>query len=144
VEIREVDPAPKVKQAMEEQTSAERMRRAAILRADGEKRAAILSAEGSKRARILQAEGVRQSKVLEAEGERLASSCKARVRPEAAHPVVGASPAGLQGAGRALDADHAESGASQSTKWILPFEVTKVLEACPSSWGSRARPPPGT
>ena len=46
VEIREVDPAPKVKQAMEEQTSAERMRRAAILRADGEKRAAILSAEG--------------------------------------------------------------------------------------------------
>ena len=37
VEIREVDPAPKVKQAMEEQTSAERLRRAAILRADGEK-----------------------------------------------------------------------------------------------------------
>ncbi|HOQ26564.1 MAG TPA: SPFH domain-containing protein, partial [Methanomassiliicoccaceae archaeon] len=66
VEIREVDPAPKVKQAMEEQTSSERLRRAAILRADGEKRAAILSAEGSKRARILQAEGIRQSKIVEA------------------------------------------------------------------------------
>src|SRR5512137_2353692 len=72
VEIREVDPAPKVKQAMEEQTSAERLRRAAILKADGSKRAAILNAEGEKRARILQAEGLRQAKILEAEGERLA------------------------------------------------------------------------
>ena len=72
VEIREVDPAPKVKKAMEEQTSSERLRRAAILRADGEKKAAILTAEGSKRARILQAEGLRQSKILEAEGERMA------------------------------------------------------------------------
>jgi len=72
VEIREVDPAPKVKQAMEEQTSAERMRRATILRADGEKTGAILQAEGEKKSRILQAEGLRQSKVLEAEGERLA------------------------------------------------------------------------
>ena len=53
VEIREIDPAPKVKQAMEEQTSAERLRRAAILRADGEKTAAILNAEGEKRSRIL-------------------------------------------------------------------------------------------
>jgi regulator of protease activity HflC (stomatin/prohibitin superfamily) len=43
VEIREVDPAPKVKQAMEEQTSAERLRRAAILKADGSKTAAIAS-----------------------------------------------------------------------------------------------------
>ena len=48
VEIREVDPSPNVKAAMEEQTSAERERRAAILKADGEKRSAILSAEGDK------------------------------------------------------------------------------------------------
>ena len=41
VEIKEVDPAPKVKQSMEEQTSAERKRRAAILEADGLKRSAI-------------------------------------------------------------------------------------------------------
>jgi regulator of protease activity HflC (stomatin/prohibitin superfamily) len=72
VEIREVDPAGKVKDAMEEQTSAERLRRAAILKADGSKKAAILNAEGEKRARILQAEGLRQAKILEAEGERLA------------------------------------------------------------------------
>ncbi|NMA11065.1 MAG: SPFH/Band 7/PHB domain protein, partial [Methanomicrobiales archaeon] len=39
VEIKEVDPVGAVKQAMTEQTAAERERRAAILRADGEKRA---------------------------------------------------------------------------------------------------------
>jgi len=49
VEIREVDPAAKVKDSMEEQTSAERKRRAAILEADGLKRAAILKAEGEKK-----------------------------------------------------------------------------------------------
>ena len=70
VEIREVDPSPNVKAAMEEQTSAERERRAAILKADGEKRSAILSAEGEKQSRILTAEGDKQSRILEAEGVR--------------------------------------------------------------------------
>ena len=37
VEIKEVDPVEAVKNAMTEQTAAERARRAAILRADGEK-----------------------------------------------------------------------------------------------------------
>ena len=70
VEIREVDPSPNVKAAMEEQTSAERERRAAILKADGEKRSAILSAEGEKQSRILTAEGDKQSRILAAEGVR--------------------------------------------------------------------------
>ncbi|MCL1811866.1 MAG: SPFH domain-containing protein, partial [Methanomassiliicoccaceae archaeon] len=56
VEIREVDPARKVKDSMEEQTSAERKRRAAILQADGLRRAAIAEAEGKKKSRILEAE----------------------------------------------------------------------------------------
>src|SRR4030066_789821 len=73
VEIREVDPAGKVKDSMEEQTSAERLRGAGMLKADGQKRAAVLNAEGDKRSRILQAEGMRQSKILVAEGQRLAT-----------------------------------------------------------------------
>src|SRR4030042_310663 len=72
VEIREVDPAGKVKDSMEEQTSAERLRRAAILKADGPQKAGILRGGGEKRSRILQAEGLRQAKILEAEGERRA------------------------------------------------------------------------
>ncbi|EQD54120.1 SPFH domain / Band 7 family protein, partial [mine drainage metagenome] len=78
VEIKEVDPVGPVKAAMEEQTSAERQRRAAVLRADGEKRSAILVAEGNKRSRILQAEGVRQSQILEAEGARVATILEAQ------------------------------------------------------------------
>src|SRR5208282_3849342 len=78
VEIKEVDPVGPVKTAMEEQTSAERQRRAAVLRADGEKRSAILVAEGQKRSRILQAEGVRQSQILEAEGARVATILQAQ------------------------------------------------------------------
>ncbi|MBQ4414959.1 MAG: SPFH/Band 7/PHB domain protein, partial [Methanomicrobium sp.] len=57
VEIKEVDPIGAVKQAMTEQTAAERERRAAILRADGEKRSAILTAEGKRQSMILEAEG---------------------------------------------------------------------------------------
>src|SRR5579871_4301877 len=78
VEIKEVDPVGPVKAAMEEQTAAERQRRAAVLRADGEKRSAILVSEGQKRSRILQAEGVRQSKILEAEGARVATILEAQ------------------------------------------------------------------
>ena len=129
VEIREVDPAPKVKTAMEEQTSAERLRRAAILRADGDKRAAILSAEGSKRARILQAEGVRQSKVLEAEGERLAIILQSQGEAQKLRILaVGAGPLDSKALAVLSMQTMQTLGYSQSTKWILPFEVTKVLE----------------
>jgi SPFH domain, Band 7 family protein len=78
VEIKEVDPVGTVKQAMTEQTAAERERRAAILRADGEKRSAILKAEGLKKSMILEAEGERQSKILKAEGERLSQILRAQ------------------------------------------------------------------
>ena len=80
VESREVDPVGPVKAAMEEQTSAERRRRAAILLADGNKRSAILEAEGIKQSMILKAEGSRQSKILEAEGSESEASCRLRVR----------------------------------------------------------------
>mgnify|MGYP005834259059 CR=1 FL=1 len=142
VEIREVDPAPKVKQAMEEQTSAERMRRAAILRADGEKRAAILSAEGSKRSRILQAEGVRQSKVLEAEGERLAIILQSQGEAQKLRILsVGAAPLDSK-ALTVLSLQTMQSlGYSQSTKWIIPFEVTKVLEGMSEFMGMSRETP---
>jgi len=81
VEIKEVDPVGPVKTAMEEQTAAERQRRAAVLRADGEKRSAILVAEGQKRSRILQAEGLRQSRILEAEGPGWPPSWSPKERP---------------------------------------------------------------
>jgi hypothetical protein len=129
VEIREVDPAGKVKDAMEEQTSAERLRRAAILKADGSKRAAILSAEGEKRSRILQAEGLRQAKILEAEGERLAIILRSQGDAQKLRIIsVGAQPLDS----KALTVLSLETikalGNGQATKIIFPFELTKLVE----------------
>jgi regulator of protease activity HflC (stomatin/prohibitin superfamily) len=129
VEIREVDPVGPVKAAMEEQTAAERERRAAILRADGNKRSAILKAEGAKRSRILQAEGLRQSAILEAEGERVARILRAQGDAQKLRILsVGAAPLD-QKALTVLSLDTLKSvGDGKSTKIIFPFEVSKLLE----------------
>ena len=129
VEIREVDPAGKVKDAMEEQTSAERLRRAAILKADGSKRAPILNAEGEKRSRVLHAEGLRQAKILEAEGERLAIILRSQGDAQKLRILsVGASPLDS----KALTVLSLETikalGNGQATKIIFPFELTKLVE----------------
>jgi regulator of protease activity HflC (stomatin/prohibitin superfamily) len=142
VEIREVDPVGPVKAAMEEQTSAERERRAAILRADGKKRADILVAEGDKRARILQAEGLRQSKVLEAEGQRLATILEGQGEAQKLRILaMGAAPLD-QKALTVLSIDAVKSlGNGQATKIIFPFELTKLIEGASDYIGvSRATP----
>jgi regulator of protease activity HflC (stomatin/prohibitin superfamily) len=129
VEIREVDPASRVKEAMEEQTSAERLRRAAILKADGQKKAAILNAEGEKRSRILQAEGLRQAKVLEAEGERLAIILRSQGDAQKLRILsVGSAPLDSK-ALTVLSLDTLKAlGAGPATKFIFPFELTRVVE----------------
>ena len=142
VEIREVDPAPKVKQAMEEQTSAERLRRAAILKADGSKKAAILEAEGNKRSRILQAEGIRQSKILEAEGERMAIILRAQGEAQKLRILsVGASTLDSK-ALTVLSLDTMKTlGEGASTKWIIPFELTRLVEGITEYMGAGRQVP---
>jgi regulator of protease activity HflC (stomatin/prohibitin superfamily) len=142
VEIREVDPVGPVKAAMEEQTSAERERRAAILRADGQKRAAILVAEGDKRSRILQAEGVRQSKVLEAEGQRLAIILEGQGEAQKLRILaMGAAPLD-QKALTVLSIDAVKSlGDGQATKIIFPFELTRLIEGASDYIGVSRKTP---
>ncbi len=129
VEIREVDPARPVKAAMEEQTAAERERRAAILRADGEKRSAILVAEGQKRARILEAEGLRQARVLEAEGQRLATILAWQGEAQKLRILsLGASSLDTKSIA-VLAMDTLKSvGDGQSTKIIFPFEISRMVD----------------
>ena len=62
VEVREVNPSKDVQQAMEQQTSAERKRRAMILEAQGERRSAIETAEGDKQSNIIRAQGKSRSR----------------------------------------------------------------------------------
>ncbi len=142
VEIKEVDPVGPVKTAMEEQTSAERQRRAAVLRADGEKRSAILVAEGSKRSRILQAEGVRQSKILEAEGTRLAVILEAQGEAQRLRILaLGAAPLDSK-ALTVLSLDTLTAvGNGQATKILFPFEFSRLMEGAAEYMGASRQVP---
>ena len=145
VEIKEVDPVGPVKAAMEEQTSAERQRRAAVLRADGEKRSAILVSEGQKRSRILQAEGVRQSKILEAEGSRMATILEAQ--GEAQRLRILALGAGTLDA-KALTVLSLDTvtkvGDGQATKILFPFEFSRLMEGASEYLGTSRKVPDRT
>ena len=130
VEIREVDPALKVKDSMEEQTSAERRRRAAILAADGEKRAAILEAEGKRQSMILEAEGKRQSMVLEAEGKRLATILESQGEAQKLRILAVGASAMDSKALSVLSMDTLKAvGNGQASKVFFPLEVTKIIDS---------------
>ncbi|MFN8529307.1 MAG: SPFH domain-containing protein [Anaerolineae bacterium] len=128
VEIREVEPPASVREAMNRQMTAERERRATVSRAEGERSAAIMVAEGEKQAAILRAEGDRQSSVLRAEGERQSQLLLAQGRA-----------AGLQALfNEARDLDEKTMmlqyldtlrsvGASPSTKFVVPMELTSLM-----------------
>jgi regulator of protease activity HflC (stomatin/prohibitin superfamily) len=129
VEIREIIPPPAVQEAMTRQMSAERTRRALVTEAEGDRAAAILRAEGDKGSNILVAEGNRQAAILSAEGDRQAAILRAegfalalRSINEAAS-TVDARTMGLQ----YLEALKA-LGSSASTKFVLPMELTGLLQ----------------
>jgi regulator of protease activity HflC (stomatin/prohibitin superfamily) len=129
VEIKEVDPIEAVKNAMTEQTAAERARRAAILRADGEKRSAILKAEGLRQSMILEAEGERQSRVLRAEGDRLSKILTAQGEAQGLRILsVGAAPLDKR-AITVLSLDALKVMANgQATKIIFPYEISQLIK----------------
>jgi hypothetical protein len=122
---------------MEEQTAAERERRAAILRADGVKRSAILEAEGAKRSRILQAEGIKQSKIVEAEGERLRQILEAQGEAQALR-ILAVGSATLDQ--KALTVKSLNTLATmaygKATKIIFPFEISKLIEGAAEYMGA--------
>ena len=137
VEIREVDPARKVKDSMEEQTSAERKRRAAILEADGQKRAAILEAEGKKKSRILEAEGLRQSMILEAEGQRLATILEGQGEAQKLRIMsVGAASMDAKAMTVMSMQTLQEVGKGESSKIFFPLELTHLIDGISEYVGS--------
>jgi regulator of protease activity HflC (stomatin/prohibitin superfamily) len=119
VEIREITPPRDVQDAMNRQLSAERTRRAVITESEGSRQAAINVAEGTKQAEILRAEGDRQAAILRAEGFSLALE-----RIYQAASQVDQKTMALQ----YLEAFKA-LGASPSTKYVLPLEVTQLADS---------------
>ena len=118
VEIREITPPRDVQDAMNRQLSAERTRRAVITESEGNRQAAINNAEGQKQSEILKAEGDRQAAILRAEG-----FSEALTRIFNAASGVDEKTMALQ----YLEALKA-LGASPSTKYIIPAEVTRWIE----------------
>lgn len=135
VEIREIKPPRDVQDAMNRQMTAERERRAVVTRASGEREAAIAQAEGDKASQMLRAEGDKQSQILRAEGDRQSQLLRA------------------QGFAKALEAIYHEAknidsntimlqyldalrtiGASPSTKFVVPMEVTGLMKELSSAF----------
>jgi regulator of protease activity HflC (stomatin/prohibitin superfamily) len=117
VEVREVNPSPDVQRAMEQQTSAERRRRAMILEAQGERRSVVERAEGDKQANILEAQGEKQSQILEAQGEAISTVLRAKSAESMGERAI------IERGMETLEA----IGQGESTTFVLPQELTSLV-----------------
>jgi regulator of protease activity HflC (stomatin/prohibitin superfamily) len=130
VEIREITPPRDVQDAMNRQLSAERTRRAVITESEGKRQSEINIAEGAKQAAILTAEGARQSAILTAEGFRQSQILNAEGYAQALERIFGAAQTIDQ---KTMALQYLETlkalGASPSTKYILPLELSRLVES---------------
>jgi regulator of protease activity HflC (stomatin/prohibitin superfamily) len=128
VEIREIVPPPQVQEAMTRQMSAERTRRAVVTESEGTREAAVNVAEGQKRSAILHAEGDRQSTILRAEGDRQAAILQAEGYALALKAISEIA-RGLDDKTMGLQYLQAlrDLGSMDSTKFVLPLELTSLL-----------------
>jgi regulator of protease activity HflC (stomatin/prohibitin superfamily) len=129
VEIREVEPAEDIQEAMNRQMSAERYRRAAVTEAEGTRQAAITVAEGEKQAAILTAEGQREAEILTAEGEKQAEVLRAEGFSVALDKI---SQVARNLESNTMSLQYFETlkglGDSEATKIVLPLELTNFLK----------------
>jgi regulator of protease activity HflC (stomatin/prohibitin superfamily) len=119
-----------VQDAMTQQMSAERQRRAVVTEADGARQAAITVAEGNKQAAILNAEGQRQAAILNAEGERQAAILRAEGFSMALERIFQIAQ-GLDANTMSLQYLEAlkQIGSSPSTKFVIPMELANLLSS---------------
>ena len=117
VEVREVNPSQEVQQAMEQQTSAERRRRAMILEAQGERQSAIENAQGDKQSNIIRAQGEKQSQILEAQGDAISTVLRAKsAESMGERAIIEKGMETLEGIGE-----------GESNTFVLPQEVTSLV-----------------
>jgi regulator of protease activity HflC (stomatin/prohibitin superfamily) len=134
VEIREIIPPSGVQEAMNRQMSAERNRRAVVTEAEGKREAAVTVATGEKQAAILASEGARQSAILRAEG-----SAQALETVYAVAQTID---------GKTMSLQYLETlrslGASPSTKFVIPMELTSMLQPLLSLAGAAGAAQPSS
>ena len=128
VEIKEIEPAPDIQEAMNRQMSAERIRRADVTEAEGKRQASITIAEGDKQAEILRAEGNRQAEILTAEGDQQAAVLRAEgfsTALDRIHQV--ASDVDTNTISLQYFETLKEMGKGSATKFVFPMEFTNLL-----------------
>lgn len=134
VEVREIKPPPAVLEAMTRQMGAERQRRAVVTEAEGQKQASITVAEGQKESAILQAEGERQAAELRAQGHAAALRRLLEVSGDLDQTT--------------MTLQYMETlrsiGASPSTKFVFPAELTSFLAGLAGNPPAAAKSPNGT
>ncbi|XOT97834.1 SPFH domain-containing protein [Alcaligenes pakistanensis] len=96
VEIRDLNMAPELQEAMNLQMTAERHRRAVVTKASGQKEAEVLQAEGEKQAAVLRAEGEKQSAILRAEAREREAEAEARATREVSEAIKSGDVQALQ------------------------------------------------
>ena len=96
VEIRKVEPPENLVRAMNLQMTAERERRATVMKAEGDRAAAIQRAEGEKAALVLAAEGRQQAALRDAEARERLAEAEARATEMVAQAAAGPGEAALR------------------------------------------------
>ncbi|NHN60955.1 MULTISPECIES: SPFH domain-containing protein [Halorussus] len=117
VEVQSVMPTPTVVSAMEQQTAAERRRRAMILEAQGERRSAVEKAQGEKASNVIRAQGEKRSQMIEAQGDAVSTVLRARSAESMGERAV------LDKGMETLDA----IGQGDSTTFVLPQELSSLV-----------------
>ena len=152
VELKSIEPPPRVLAAMEQQITAERTKRATILsaeaereaqikRAEGATQAAVLAASAQQEAQVLQARGEKDAQILRAEGARQSQILRAQGEAEAIAAVFsainagGATPALLSYKYLEMLPKIADGQASKV--WVLPSDLTGALDAISKGFSGR-------
>jgi regulator of protease activity HflC (stomatin/prohibitin superfamily) len=129
VELKDVRPPEDVLLSMAKQLTADRERRAAILRAEGVKQAAILEAEGAKQAAILEAEGRLSAAQKDAEARERLADAEARATAAVSKAV---SEGDVQALNYFIAQKYVEAmsqiGQSSNAKLVLmPMELSGIV-----------------
>jgi regulator of protease activity HflC (stomatin/prohibitin superfamily) len=115
VEMRDIKPSSGVQQAMEQQMTAERQKRAAILRSEGEKESQLNAARGRAEALVLDAKAKQEALVLEAQAQAQQQALLAAARADAAT--------------RLAEAMQANPGATEAIRLLLARDWMAMGEA---------------
>ncbi len=128
VEIQDINPSKTMQEAMEEQASAERARRATVTRAEGSKEAQILEATGQKQAQILEAQGRKEAAEQDAKAELLLADARKQSISMVSEPLSDKDLAVTYLLGEKYVAAMESLATSENSKSvILPADLPKAI-----------------